>query len=90
MSVFVSNKHMYVQFIDDDAERTLASVSTLAGSAKGATGLTAESAAELGKAAAEAAGKAGVKEAVFDRGGFKYGRRMKALADAAREAGLAM
>ncbi|NLB65450.1 MAG: 50S ribosomal protein L18 [Lentisphaerae bacterium] len=87
MSVYVSNQHMYVQFIDDDAGATLAAVSTLAGPLKGRR-VTVETARELGKEAAEAARAKGIAEVVFDRGGFAYGGRMKALADAARAVGL--
>ena len=87
MSVFVSNQHFYVQFIDDAAAKTLAAVSTLAGALKGAR-LNAETAQALGREAAEAAKAKGIAVVVFDRGGFAYGRRLKALADAAREAGL--
>jgi large subunit ribosomal protein L18 len=87
MSVFVSNRHMYVQLIDDDAGKTLASVSTVAADGPGA-GVTAEKAAQMGRLLAERVKEMGVTKAVFDRGGFTYGKRLKALADAAREAGL--
>lgn len=88
MSVFVSNLHMYVQFIDDDASRTLASVSTRAtGSASGKR-CTSATAKALGTQAAEAARKAGIEAVVFDRGGFPYSGRVKLLAEAAREGGL--
>ncbi len=87
MSVFVSNRHLYVQFIDDAASVTLAQSSTQAegmGSAKN----NADTAKKLGQLAAQAALGKGIKEVVFDRGGFTYGGRIKVLADAAREAGL--
>lgn len=87
MSVFLSNKHAYVQFIDDGAGKTLASVSTLSGELKGAA-VNAETAKRLGALAAEAAKAAGVASVVFDRGGFVYSKRLRALADAAREGGL--
>ena len=87
MSVFVSNQHYYVQFIDDAAAKTLAAVSTVAGSLKGRS-LNVETARELGRQAAEAAKAKGIAEVVFDRGGFAYRGRLKALADAAREGGL--
>ncbi len=90
MCASVSNRHISVQFIDDDAEKTMASVSTGtkgSGAVKGKSGI--EMAQELGRAAAEAAKKQGIGEVVFDRGGFAFGGRLKALADAAREAGLA-
>jgi len=82
MSVFVSNKHLYVQFIDDAAAVTLASAASLA------DGKNTEAAVALGRKAAEAAVAKGIKKVVFDRAGFKFGKRLKALADAAREAGL--
>ena len=87
MSVFLSNKHAYVQFIDDVAAQTLASASTVAGELKGAP-LNAETAKALGAAAAAAAKAKGITTVVFDRGGFVYSKRLRALADAAREAGL--
>jgi large subunit ribosomal protein L18 len=87
MAVFVSNRHLYVQFIDDVAEHTLASATT-AGKSAAATGSDVEAAAALGKKAAEIAAEKGIKQVVFDRGGFAYKGRVRALADAAREAGL--
>ena len=87
MSVFVSNKHMYVQFIDDLDAKTLVAASTRAGETK-SDKLNVDVAKKLGKAAAEAAKSKGINEVVFDRGGFSYRGRVKALADAAREAGL--
>lgn len=88
MSVFVSNMHMYVQFIDDEASRTLAAVSTRAAGSAAGKRCTSETAKKLGAEAAEAAKKAGVEAVVFDRGGFPFRGRVKILADAAREAGL--
>lgn len=89
MSVFVSNRHLYVQFVDDLAGRTLAAVSTQSAALKdSAEKKMAEQARELGKASAEAAKAVGIGVVVFDRGGFTYGARIRALADAAREAGL--
>lgn len=87
MSVFLSNRHLYVQFIDDGASRTIAQCSTQ-GEAIGAAKNNAETAKKLGQLAAQAAIEKGIKEVVFDRGGFTYGGRIKVLADAAREAGL--
>jgi len=87
MSVFVSNKHLYVQFIDDAAAKTLAAVSTLDGALKGQK-LNVETARQLGAMAAKAAQEKGIQSVVFDRGGFAYHGRMQALADAAREGGL--
>jgi large subunit ribosomal protein L18 len=80
MAVFRSNKRLEVQFIDDDARLTLAGAST--------NGKNAEAAKALGAKAAEAAKDQGIKNVVFDRGGFAFGRNLKALADSAREAGL--
>ncbi len=91
LAVFRSNKHMYAQVIDDVARKTLVSASTLQAEVK--EGLeytdTVEAAAKVGKVVAERALQAGIKEVVFDRGGFIYHGKIKALADAAREAGLA-
>ena len=88
LSVYISNRHLYAQAIDDDAGHTLFSISTLVGEAGGRQGVTAERAAELGRLFGERAKELGVTTMVFDRGGFTYGKRMKALADAARAAGL--
>jgi large subunit ribosomal protein L18 len=87
MAVYKSNKHLYVQFIDDDASQTLASASTMCSEFKDAS-VTIETAGKLGQAAAEAAKGQGIETVVFDRGGFRYAGKIKALADAAREAGL--
>ena len=88
LSVFRSSKQIYVQVIDDAAGKTLASASTLDKDVRGRTGATAEAAADVGKRVAEKATAAGVKAVVFDRGGFLFHGRVKALADAAREGGL--
>ena len=88
LSVFRSSKHIYAQVIDDAAGKTLVSASTLDKDIKGKTGATREVAAEVGKTLAERAKKAGVSAVVFDRGGFLFHGRVKALADAAREGGL--
>lgn len=87
MTVYRSNNHMSVQFIDDQAAVTVASVSTQQEAFKGKR-VTVETAREVGTAAAEAAKSKGIETVVFDRGGFKYTGRVQALADAAREAGL--
>ena len=87
LSVHRSGRHIYAQIIDDAAGRTLASASTLTKGSKG-PGATTEDAAKDGAALAEAAKKAGVTAVVFDRGGFLFHGRVKALADAAREGGL--
>ena len=86
MSVFVSNRSMYVQFIDDAAGRTLAAATNLSKAREGKNDVAAAKA--LGKKAAQAAKEKGIAAVVFDRGGFSYRGRVKALADAAREEGL--
>lgn len=89
MSVFISNLHLYVQFIDDQAERTLASVSTVTAEGRKTSARNdVERAKQVGKLAAQAARSKGIEEVVFDRGGYMYTGRIKALADAAREEGL--
>ena len=89
MSVCVSHRHLYVQFIDDQAGATLVSVSTAAGDLKALAGrITVAAAKQIGAAAAAAARAKGIEAVVFDRGGFAYAGRIKALAEAAREAGL--
>lgn len=90
MSVFRSNLHVYVQVIDDEAGRTLCAASTVDKDVRGdlsATG-NCDAAKVVGSKIAERAKAAGVSKVVFDRNGFKYHGRVKALADAAREAGL--
>lgn len=90
LSVFRSNKYIYVQLIDDAAGTTLASASSLEKDVteKVKTSGNMEAAAQVGSLIAERAKKAGVTDVVFDRGGYIYHGRVKALADAAREAGL--
>jgi large subunit ribosomal protein L18 len=90
LSVYRSSKNIYAQVIDDSKGHTLASASTLDKDVKGGlkTGADAAAAAAVGKLVAERAVKAGVKEVVFDRGPYLFHGRVKALADAAREAGL--
>jgi large subunit ribosomal protein L18 len=88
LSVHRSGKHIYAQVIDDAAGTTVASASTLDKGVKGNAGSTVAAAQEVGKRVAEAAKAAGVTQVVFDRGGFLYHGRVKALADAARESGL--
>jgi large subunit ribosomal protein L18 len=90
LSVFRSSKNIYVQVIDDEQGRTLAAASTLEKDLRGRlkTGADKEAAAAVGKLIAERASAAGVKDVVFDRGGYLYHGRVKALADAAREGGL--
>jgi large subunit ribosomal protein L18 len=84
--VFRSNRGIFAQLVDDDAGRTLASASWL--ELGDFSGTKTEQAAEVGKRLAEAAKAAGIGGAVFDRGGFLYHGRVKALADGAREGGL--
>ena len=88
LSVHRSGRHIYAQVIDDKAGTTLAAASTLDKDLKGKTNATRDGAAAVGKAIAERAKKAGVSAVVFDRGGFLFHGRVKALADAAREGGL--
>jgi len=89
LSVHRSSKHIYVQVIDDAQGKTLAAASTLEKDLKSLkTGADRAAAAAVGKLIAERAIKAGVKDVVFDRGGYIYHGRVKALADAAREGGL--
>jgi large subunit ribosomal protein L18 len=87
LAVFRSNRGVFAQLIDDDTGRTLASASWLT-LRKGFKGTKSEQAAAVGKALAQQAKAAGIVEVVFDRGGFLYHGRVKALADAAREGGL--
>lgn len=90
LNVFRSNKHIYAQIIRDDVGRTLVAASTLdpAFKAEGGSTSTAEAARAVGRLIGERALQAGIKTVVFDRGGYKYHGRVKALADGAREAGL--
>ena len=88
LSVHRSGRHIYAQVIDDAAGKTIAAASSLDKDLKGKTGATKDSAAAVGKAVAERAKKAGMSKVVFDRGGFLFHGRVKALADAAREGGL--
>lgn len=90
MAVKFTNQNIYVQFIDDGAGRTLASASTMHKSTLGREKLSANvnSAKAIGTLAAEAAKSKGISSVVFDRSGSRYHGKVKALADAAREAGL--
>jgi large subunit ribosomal protein L18 len=89
LSIYKSLNHMYAQVIDDLAGKTIAAASTRDKDAnvKGKSG-NAAAAGIVGKLVAERAKKAGVSEVVFDRGGFRYHGRVKALAEGARKAGL--
>jgi large subunit ribosomal protein L18 len=87
LAVFRSLKHIYAQVIDDKLGRTVAAASTMEKDAP-AKGCNLGAAKAIGKLVAERAQEQGIKAVVFDRGGYRYHGRMKALADAAREAGL--
>lgn len=88
MSVFVSNRHMYVQFIDDLAQKTIIATTTQSAGVEAGGRNTVEVAKRLGQAAAQSAKEKGIQAVVFDRGGFAYRGRVKAIAEAAREGGL--
>ncbi|MBO6215861.1 MAG: 50S ribosomal protein L18 [Lachnospiraceae bacterium] len=90
LAVFRSNNHMYAQVIDDTVGKTLCAASTLDKEVKDAVEKTnnVEAATKLGSVIADRALSAGVKQVVFDRGGFIYAGKVQALAEAAREAGL--
>jgi large subunit ribosomal protein L18 len=90
LNVYRSLNHIYAQVIDDGSGVTLVSASTVQGRKKGEkrTGGNVASAREVGKTIAQRAQEKGIKKVVFDRGGYLYHGRIKALADAAREAGL--
>ena len=90
LSVFRSSKHIYAQVIDDEKGETLVAASSLEKDMRGSlkTGADIEAAKAVGKRVAERAAAKGVKDVVFDRGGYLYHGRVKALADAAREGGL--
>ena len=91
LSVFRSSKHIYVQIIDDAAGRTLVTASSIDRELRkegGKPGSDADAAIAVGKLIATRALAAGVKSVVFDRGGYRFHGRVKALADAAREGGL--
>jgi large subunit ribosomal protein L18 len=82
--VFRSDKHIYAQLVDDDAGRTIATVTSL----KVGNGKKTERASEVGKQVAVVAKDKGITRVVFDRGGYKYHGRVKAVAEGAREGGL--
>jgi large subunit ribosomal protein L18 len=88
LAVFRSLNHIYAQVIDDTSGRTLATASTLEKELRGIKATKSEDAQTVGRLVAERAKAAGVDRVVFDRAGFRYHGRIKALADAAREAGL--
>jgi len=88
LSVHRTLKHIYVQVIDDAEAKTLAAASSLDAELKSESGGTKEIAAKVGRMVAERAKKAGIDKVVFDRGGFIFHGRVKALAEGAREGGL--
>ena len=88
LAIFRSLNHIYAQVIDDERAVTIASASTVEKDLRGTTGGNIEAAQRVGRAIAERAIAAGVEQVVFDRGGFRFHGRIKALTDAAREAGL--
>ena len=87
LAVFRSNRYIYAQVIDDDSGRTLAAASSQEAAMRGRR-LTKETATEVGKLVASRAKEAGIGRVIFDRGGYAYHGRVKALADGAREEGL--
>lgn len=88
ISVFKSNRHLFVQFIDDESGKTIISSKVTSSTKSKLKGMKSEKAGEIGKILSEKAKAAGIKEAVFDRGGFKYHGRIKALAEGLRAGGL--
>ncbi len=88
LSIHRSSQHIYAQVIDDSTGQTLVAASTLEKEVRDATGATKAAAGDVGKRIAERAKAAGVSKVVFDRGGFLYHGRVRALAEAAREGGL--
>jgi large subunit ribosomal protein L18 len=88
IAVFRSNKHIYVQAIDDIAARTIASASTMEAAQRSGATATVAAARSVGALVGERLKAAGVTKAVFDRGGFQYHGRVAAVADGAREAGI--
>ena len=88
LAVYRSINHIYAQVIDDERGQTLVSASTTEKDLRGATGGNVEAAQRVGRAIAERALASGIDQVVFDRGGYLYHGRVKALTDAAREAGL--
>lgn len=88
LSVFRSNSEIYAQLIDDSTGKTIASISSLGKNSAKAKGSKSEKAKSVGTSIAKAAADKGIQEVVFDRNGYLYHGRVKAVADAAREAGL--
>jgi large subunit ribosomal protein L18 len=88
LAVYRSVKHIYAQVVDDELGKTIASASTAEKDLRGSSGGNIEAARRIGKAIAERTLEKGIESVVFDRGGYLYHGRIKALTDAAREAGL--
>ncbi|HEX9424501.1 MAG TPA: 50S ribosomal protein L18, partial [Pyrinomonadaceae bacterium] len=88
LAVYRSLNHIYAQLVDDQLGKTIVSASTTEKDLRGTTGGNLEAARRIGKAIAERALEKGISRVVFDRGGYLYHGRIKALTDAAREAGL--
>ena len=88
LAIYRSTNHIYAQIIDDERGQTVVSASTTEKDLRGSTGGNIEAARRIGRAIAERAQSAGIKQVVFDRGGYLYHGRIKALTDAARDAGL--
>ena len=88
VSVFKSNRHIFVQLIDDESRKTILSSKVVSASKSKSKGGKSEKASEIGKVIAEKAKAIGISEVVFDRGGYKYHGRVKALADGLRAGGL--
>ena len=88
LAVFRSNQHIYAQVIDDKAGRTLAAASDVEAAVRGDSGSKSDHARRVGALVAQRMKEAGITSVVFDRGGFRYAGRVRALADAAREEGL--
>lgn len=91
LAIFRSNRHIYAQVVDDEGGRTVASASTMDKEIRSkltGKGATIEAATEVGTLVGERLKKAGVETVVFDRGGYQYHGRVRALADAARSAGI--
>jgi large subunit ribosomal protein L18 len=90
LSVFRSSRHVYAQLIDDVHGHTLVAASTMEADTRGGTTATVDAAKAVGQRLGERAKAAGIESVVFDRGGFRYHGRVAAVADGAREAGLAL
>jgi len=88
VSVFKSNKHIFAQFIDDEFGKTILSSKVISNKKSKVKGTKTEKATKIGEMLAEKSKEAGIKKVVFDRGGFKYHGRIKAVADGLRKGGI--